>query len=114
MQSTNAEYVENMFEKWNANKSSVPSSWDSYFKNLLRGVDSHDSFINPFDLKSDDSVKISTTTTSINRSYVSDYLRLRLLIESYRIRGHQFADLDPLELDTTVRGAVHKGSPISH
>lgn len=40
-----------MFEKWNVDRKSVNSSWDTYFRNVIRGIESNEAFVNPLNLK---------------------------------------------------------------
>jgi 2-oxoglutarate dehydrogenase complex dehydrogenase (E1) component-like enzyme len=39
---------------------------------------------------------------------VSKAVRLRLLVDAYRLYGHQFADTDPLHYTTHKHGALDK------
>ena len=33
---TSAEYIENLFDKWHQNPTSVPASWDAYFQQVVK------------------------------------------------------------------------------
>lgn len=89
----NAEFVENIFNRWAENPASVGASWDNYFKNLVRGVDAEHAFsLPPTDLTK----AIHMAPDHTMKFIVSDNMKARLLIDAYRIRGHEIADLDPL------------------
>lgn len=95
---TNSAYIELMFEKWLTDKSSVHSSWDAYFTNVLKGYEPEETFqmpptLNPtipaIDLK-------KTQKKSVISQYLSEILRLELMIQGFQFRGNEMADLDPL------------------
>lgn len=95
---TNSAYIEGIFEKWLNDKSSVHSSWNAYFTNLLKGYEPEETFQMPpsispsipaIDLK-------KTQKKSILSEYISEILRLELMIQGFQFRGNEMADLDPL------------------
>ena len=106
----NASYIEDLYEKYLANPNSVPSQWRDYFDrlpvvqskvNLLEDV--------PHSLVQDNFAQISkmrvrTDATAALDSKATAYERRQVnvvqLISSYRQRGHQKAQLDPLKLQT--------------
>lgn len=89
----NAEYIENLFNRWAEDSTSVGVSWDLYFKNLVRGVEPEYAFsLPPSDLK----IGMHMAPDHSLKYLVSNNLKARLLIDAYRIRGHEKADLDPL------------------
>lgn len=82
-----------MFERWAENPQSVASSWDVYFQNLVRGVDAEHAFaVAP----TDTSKLMHIAPDHAMKFAVSDNIKARLLIDAFRTRGHEIADLDPL------------------
>jgi 2-oxoglutarate dehydrogenase complex dehydrogenase (E1) component-like enzyme len=47
LSTTNIEYIENLYEKWLADKKSVSPSFAAYFELLERGDDPHDAYQHP-------------------------------------------------------------------
>lgn len=93
MAGCNAEFVEVLFNRWADNPSSVAPSWDLYFKNLVRGVEPEFAFSLP---PSDLTKGMHMAPDHAMKFVVSNNLKARLLVDTYRIRGHEKADLDPL------------------
>lgn len=89
----NAEFVENLFEKWVENPSSVAASWDIYFKNLVRGVEPEYAFSQA---PTDTSRPMHIAPDHAMKFAVSNNMKARLMIDAFRMRGHEIADLDPL------------------
>lgn len=105
----NAVYTEIMYEKWLEDRGSVHSSWDAYFTNLSRGLESNEAFKNPpvsinsTQLKSNaGSGKLSTATgpsyLGVTAKNVAQE-KLTQLIREYRRRAHELADIDPLSIE---------------
>ncbi|EGR28489.1 hypothetical protein IMG5_174430 [Ichthyophthirius multifiliis] len=91
----NAEYLEQVFNQWIEDSSSVHSSFDCYFKNLIRGVDAQ----NAFQLPPQDVTKPLPISTDYSlKLVISDNIKARLIIDEYRRNGHVVADLDPLQM----------------
>ena len=95
---TNSAYIEQIFENWIQDKNSVHSSWDAYFTNVLKGYEPEETFQMPptltpslpvIDLK-------KTHKTHALSKYLSEILRVQLMIQGFQVRGNEFADLDPL------------------
>lgn len=86
-------YIEQMYQKWTQDKSSVHASWDAYFSNIAKGADPSDAFQSVPQRP----IKVSeiTAVPGADPNY-SNVLRLFLLVRSFRNRGHAIADLDPL------------------
>uniref|UniRef100_A0A7S4WA40 2-oxoglutarate dehydrogenase, mitochondrial n=4 Tax=Ditylum brightwellii TaxID=49249 RepID=A0A7S4WA40_9STRA len=96
---TSSLYAEEMFEKWEADQSSVPESWRRYFENLEKGI-------------AYDEAQYSTPSTasrkglahsgqaSMPSALASDSLGVSHLIRAYQVNGHHAAKLDPLNLYT--------------
>lgn len=106
MSGSNAPYVEELYESFLADAESVPPQWKDFFQSLAAANDdkgpdvSHASIENEFRALG----KISRHTPALGNSaavsleHESKQVQVLLLISSYRVRGHQKADLDPLSL----------------
>ncbi len=104
----NASYVEDLYEEYLANPNSVPSQWRDYFDrlpvvqskvNLLEDVPHsviQDNFaqISKMRVRTDATAALDSKATAHERRQVN----VVQLISSYRQRGHQKAQLDPLKL----------------
>ncbi|KAF8371141.1 ogdh-1 [Pristionchus pacificus] len=113
MNGSSSIYIEQMYESWQRDPSSVHSSWNAYFKNVEAGCGPGQAFQAP-PLSSSGSIgqisvsptrDVSPSSDAIHS--VADHLKVQLLIRSYQTRGHNIADLDPLginsaDLDDTV------------
>ena len=95
---TNSAYIEQIFDNWILDKSSVHSSWDAYFTNVLKGYDPEETFQMPPTLSPSLPIidlKQTQKKTALSQ-YVNETLRLELMIQGFQFRGNEFADLDPL------------------
>ena len=90
----NSEYLEILYEDYLENPNSLPSEWKKYFDSIQNGqIDvSHKSIEEQFKNK-----KFSTET-KVEISENSKASDVQNLINAYRRRGHQVADIDPLGL----------------
>lgn len=85
--------------RWLQDKTSVSRSFQVYFEQIEKGMDLEQAFVEPpqpgdkVDLQPQRQVHFVPIQEN---SAVSTGLRLRLLIDAYRLYGHQFADVDPL------------------
>ncbi|KAI6222065.1 Dehydrogenase and Transketolase domain containing protein [Aphelenchoides besseyi] len=106
-------YVEQMYESWRRDPSSVHASWAAYFNNVESGARPGQAFQDPPTLTTipRPAYQPQTSTQLVPRDDVSDvihdHLKIQLLIRSYQTRGHNIADLDPLginsaDLDDTI------------
>lgn len=91
LSTTNLDYIESLYEQWLVDKTSVSPSFAAYFELLEQGKDPHEAVEHP-----------STTAGSLVGSNdikeITKQLKMRLMIETYRSIGHQFAKIDPLYL----------------
>lgn len=94
MSGNSALYIEQMYQKWAEDRTSVHASWDSYFTNIANGVGAEDAFSHV----PGHAVNLSglSDSASADKASYSSVLRLFLLVRSFRNRGHAVADLDPL------------------
>lgn len=79
--------IEEMYEAWLRDPSSVHLSWQIYFKNM------------------DSSMKTTivpltglTTSLSPSTSQYDDHMKVQLLVRAYQVRGHHIAKVDPLKI----------------
>ena len=93
-------YLESLYESYLDNPSSVPDDWKIYFDSLpkIDGVEkeiSHQEIINKF---KEEEVNPSIQKISNYSKTHSKQVKVIQLIQAYRNRGHQKAQLDPLGL----------------
>lgn len=90
----NSEYLEILYEDYLENPNSLPSEWKKYFDSIQNGqIDvSHKSIEEQFKNKK------FPTETKVEISENSKASDVQNLINAYRRRGHQVADIDPLGL----------------
>ncbi|MBA6412411.1 2-oxoglutarate dehydrogenase E1 component [Parahaliea sp. F7430] len=104
----NATYVEDLYESYLTDPNAVPEQWREYFDKLPR-VESDNAQIHdvPHSTIREHFARISkmrvrTEATVAHDSNATEYERKQVkvvqLISAYRQRGHQQADLDPLNL----------------
>jgi 2-oxoglutarate dehydrogenase complex dehydrogenase (E1) component-like enzyme len=91
LNTTNLDYIESLYEQWLVDKSSVSPSFAAYFELLEQGKDPHEAVDHP------SAVAGSLAGLSANKE-ITKQLKMRLMIETYRSIGHQFAKIDPLDL----------------
>jgi hypothetical protein len=101
---TNAAVLEDMYEKWMTDPSSVDPSWAQFFSNVDREVAPGEAV--PFMSRALETAKsgVSLTSSSVTSQEAvlkaaSDTVKIMSIIKAYRHRGHLIADLDPLKLD---------------
>lgn len=93
-------YVEQMYDAWSRDPTSVHASWQAYFENIENGIDSEGgAFMAPPSIAGSTGIP-SASSASLNTrggtQMSSDSLGLSYLIRAYQVRGHEIADLDPL------------------
>ena len=93
-------YLESLYESYLDNPSSIPDDWKIYFDSLpgIAGAQeevSHKEIIEKF---KKEQVNPSTKSISANAPLNSKQVKVIQLIQAYRNRGHQKAQLDPLGL----------------
>ncbi|EEB07374.1 2-oxoglutarate dehydrogenase [Schizosaccharomyces japonicus yFS275] len=103
-----ANYVDQMYDAWKRDPTSVHVSWQAYFKNMENGsvpaaqafqpppsiATMHD--INAINAALSPKVNGSAESSS---SYIADHLKVQLLVRAYQSRGHLMARLDPLGIN---------------
>ena len=102
----NADYVEDLYESYLSDPGSVSDQWRGYFDSLqqvsgnARSDVSHAVIQNQFRELGRVSrfTPILSNELVVNSEHESKQVQVLLLISSYRVRGHQKANLDPLGL----------------
>jgi len=89
LSTTNIAYIESLYDNWLVDKQSVSPSFAAYFELLEQGTDPHDAFQHPSTVQ-------TTGILSGTSKEISNQLKMRLMIDTYRSIGHQFAKIDPL------------------
>lgn len=101
----NVAYIDELFETYLVNPDSVPSAWRKYFNQLPR-VDKDSTAEIPHKPIRDQFLLLSknqkhtgaVAASSINPDHEQKQLQISQLVKAFRVRGHQQAKLDPLEL----------------
>jgi 2-oxoglutarate dehydrogenase E1 component len=100
MQGNSAAYIEEMFEAWLKDPSSVHLSWQIYFKNMTNGVSPGQAYQPPPTIVPSASARLpalpGAQMASGSSSEVIDHMKIQLLVRAYQVRGHHIANLDPL------------------
>ena len=103
----NAHYVEALYEQYLVDPNAVPDEWRNYFDTLPRpeGSPSHDIPLSPirdqfYQLGQNRRSTQSVAATDSGES--KKQVKVLQLINAYRFRGHQKADIDPLDLRKPV------------
>ncbi|WP_277811634.1 2-oxoglutarate dehydrogenase E1 component [Chromohalobacter canadensis] len=99
----NAHYVEALYEQYLVEPSEVPDEWRNYFDQLPRpeGAPTHDVPLSPI---RDQFYQLAQNRRGKPAAGVADssenkkQVKVLQLINAYRFRGHQRADIDPLGL----------------
>lgn len=95
-----ANYIEEMYEAWLKEPSSVHLSWQVYFKNMANGVSPSQAYTPPPTLVPSASARLPSLPgdglTGAGSSEVIDHMKIQLLSRAYQVRGHHIANLDPL------------------
>lgn len=104
MSTSNAAYIDEMYEAWVRDPSSVHASWNAYFKNMknphipaanafkappLQSVSVGTSYLEP-------KATISNAKEDNNDPTLLLHLKAQLLCRAYQVRGHLQAHIDPL------------------
>lgn len=103
----NAHYVEALYEQYLVDPNAVPDEWRNYFDQLPRpeGSPSQDVPLNPIRdqfYQLGRSRRTAAAATAVDSDEGKKQVRVLQLINAYRFRGHQKADIDPLKLRAQV------------
>ncbi|XP_073843847.1 2-oxoglutarate dehydrogenase-like, mitochondrial isoform X3 [Musca autumnalis] len=100
---TTASYVEEMYNNWLRDPSSVHTSWDAYFRN--------NSYCGPPNLAPQQYNTLPATAfggmagvgAAPDSKTIDDHLAVQAIIRSYQARGHLASELDPLGILTVEK-----------
>ncbi|KAH8548513.1 oxoglutarate dehydrogenase, E1 component [Umbelopsis sp. PMI_123] len=100
MQGNSAAYIEEMYEAWLKDPSSVHLSWQIYFKNMANGISPGQAYQPPPTIVPSASARLPSLPgaqmATGSSSEVIDHMKIQLLVRAYQVRGHHIANLDPL------------------
>ena len=102
----NASYVEQLYDLFLKDPEQVSQEWRIFFQNLPKVSDSNTSDISHLEIqeyfknlgKTSRFKPLLTNDAVVNSEHENKQVRVLHLISSYRVRGHQKAKLDPLNL----------------
>ncbi|MDP1932485.1 MAG: 2-oxoglutarate dehydrogenase E1 component [Gammaproteobacteria bacterium] len=102
----NASYVEQLYDQFLQNPELVPQEWRIFFQNLPKISDSSQSDISHLEIqeyfkklgKTSRFKPVLSNDAVVNSEHENKQVQVLHLISSYRVRGHQKAKLDPLNL----------------
>lgn len=98
LSATSANYLDNLYDTWKQDPSSVPSSWAEFFSKLDAGVEPGDYPVNPIITMEGlpHLAQAAASSGNIDLKTIEDSLKIMLLVRSYQVRGHTQAKTDPL------------------
>ena len=96
---TSGNYVEDMYQCWLENRSSVHRSWDSYFSSVEKGVAPGDAFQEPPRQFSSGSAPSFSTERAQSRGdslhdrvHTAEFgIKVNELLRAYEVHGHKLA-----------------------
>ncbi|ENN76218.1 hypothetical protein YQE_07185, partial [Dendroctonus ponderosae] len=112
---SSGQYVEDMYNAWLVDPSSVHASWDAFFRNSQgggAGYSAPPSLAQPRRNEVPLGALIPSLGGSnalgggINEKVIDDHLAVQAIIRSYQQRGHLVAKLDPLDIMFSDRTAT--------
>ncbi|MGB1580156.1 MAG: 2-oxoglutarate dehydrogenase E1 component, partial [Nevskiales bacterium] len=92
----NGGFIEEFYEDFLKNPDSVAPSWREYFKTLRNGADTHEIAHSPIRSSFVDKGPRKASGAVLDQESASKQAGVLRLINYYRVRGHQAAELDPL------------------
>ncbi len=123
----NASYVEQLYDQFLQDPNSVPQEWRTNFENLPKISDSQESDISHLEIqkyfkqlgKTSRFKPLLSDDAVVNSEHENKQVQVLHLISSYRVRGHQKAKLDPLnmmrrELVPDLQLDFHGLSPVDY
>ncbi|CAI4391927.1 AMP_1a_G0026830.mRNA.1.CDS.1 [Saccharomyces cerevisiae] len=101
LSTSNATYIDEMYQAWQKDPSSVHVSWDAYFKNMSNPkIPATKAFQAPPSISNfpqgTEAAPLGTAMTGSVDENVSIHLKVQLLCRAYQVRGHLKAHIDPL------------------
>ncbi|XP_018915993.1 2-oxoglutarate dehydrogenase complex component E1 isoform X2 [Bemisia tabaci] len=123
---SSSSYVEEMYNAWLADPSSVHKSWDSFFRSSTSGAKPGQAYQPPPTLSEPGHNQVLLSSIlpqvgsapalggQVNEKIIDDHLAVQAIIRSYQARGHLVAELDPLGInyaDLHSKYKDRKGAP---
>ncbi|CAG9826253.1 unnamed protein product [Diabrotica balteata] len=113
---SSGQYVEDMYNAWLVDPSSVHASWDSFFRNSSQGGAGYQAPPSLAPLGKNE-LPVSSFLPAlagstglgaapISEKVIDDHLAVQAIIRSYQARGHFIAKLDPLGIMYTDRNST--------
>ncbi|XP_011183823.1 2-oxoglutarate dehydrogenase-like, mitochondrial isoform X2 [Zeugodacus cucurbitae] len=96
---TSATYVEEMYNSWLRDPTSVHTSWDAYFRSNSYNAPPDFQPVQRNLIPLSSGVSALSSGGAIDSKTIEDHLAVQAIIRSYQIRGHNIAHLDPLEIN---------------
>ncbi|CRK95808.1 CLUMA_CG009261, isoform C, partial [Clunio marinus] len=104
-------YVEEMYNSWLRDPTTVHASWDAYFRNnsysappsLAAPPRNHipvSQYVGGSSLPAIGGAGPALTGSRVDDKLIDDHLAVQAIIRSYQIRGHHIAKLDPLGINS--------------
>ena len=99
---SNAPYIESFYEDWLEDKASVPQHWADAFSRMLNGGGAETGHL---DIQEKFRILGQMPSTSLDDTHLADRKEAAVLklITTYRLRGHQKANLNPLGIAASGR-----------
>ncbi|KAI5953468.1 KGD1 [Candida jiufengensis] len=112
LQGNNSNYVDEMYQQWREDPSSVHASWNYYFKNIENNnIEPSKAFQAPPTIVptvSGGAAGFVPGQSGVSNDDVVTHLKVQLLVRAYQVRGHQKAKIDPLNITFGDNGEVPK------
>ncbi|THD22927.1 2-oxoglutarate dehydrogenase mitochondrial [Fasciola hepatica] len=97
---TSSHYIEDIYEAWRNDPSSVHKSWDIYFRGVTSGAKFGEAYTPPPTLGRQgpylQQIETPSFQGTLNVKTIEDHLSVQAIIRSYQSLAHRVANLDPL------------------
>lgn len=117
LQGNNSNYVDEMYEAWRKDPTSVHTSWNAYFKNIENdNVPPSRAFTAPPTIVPHPvggAAGFMPGQGPMTEDVVT-HLKVQLLVRAYQVRGHQKARIDPLGISFGENSYVPKELTLEH
>lgn len=117
LSTTNGNYVDEMYDAWRQDPSSVHVSWDAYFKNMQSSNVSPSKAFQPpptiVPTVSGGAAGFVPGSEELGEDVVT-HLKVQLLVRAYQVRGHQKSKIDPLGISFGDSNPVPKELTLDH
>ncbi|XP_067937510.1 2-oxoglutarate dehydrogenase complex component E1-like [Watersipora subatra] len=90
-------YIEEMYDAWQQDPSSVHKSWDAFFRGTVAGAPPGQAH-SP--VPAVGTPIPSSLPSQVSQKVLQDHLSMQALIRSYQVAGHHIAKLDPLGISS--------------